>query len=222
MLAQYEIPVAYSMVALALQSAKLGPQPFQEFMCYWTAFNNIYTTIAEQNGQFARLRTKKDGTINTRENGSVFIPEVDMALNEREEIGLAYNKFSADLKYELITHPNTDFFVHRTPKWHGREIKVDGNGQTLNGVINIRYTVDEKNPVWSPVDFGAYERYIHGKPEPDDTNLLARQLLFLIYTVRNNTFHGGKRANDANAHEVIQKALPLLKIIVEFFMSKAG
>jgi hypothetical protein len=37
--------------------------------------------------------------------------------------------------------------------------------------------------------------------------------------VRNNTFHGGKRADDANDHQVIKMALPLLKIIVEYFLS---
>lgn len=222
MLAQYEIPVAYSMVALAQQSAKLAPQPFQEFMCYWTAFNNIYTTIAERKGYFARLRTQKDGAIRTRENGSVLIPEVEMALKERDEIDLAYNEFSETLKKKLISHASTKFFVERTPKWHGFEIEFDENKQKLNGVINVRYTIDDKHPVWSPIDFGAYERYIQDKATPDDINLLSRQLIFLVYTVRNNTFHGGKRADDANDREVIEKALPLLKMIVESFMSRAG
>ncbi len=222
MLAQYEIPVAYSMVELAQQVAKLAPQPFQEYMCYWPAFNNIYTTLAERKGNFAHLRIQKDGTIRIRKNGSVLIPEVEMALRERDEIDLAYTEFSETLKHNLITHPTTKFFVERIPKWHGVEIKFDENGQRLNGVINVKYTPDNKHPVWSPIDFGAYEQYIQNKATPDDVNLLARQLLFLTYTVRNNTFHGGKRADDANDRQVIEMALPLLKMIVESFMSKAG
>ena len=94
MLTQYEIPAAYSMVALAELTAKITPQPFPEFMCYWTAFNNIYTTIAERKGYFARLRTQRDGTIRVRQNGNVLIPEVEMALGERNEIGLVYNEFN--------------------------------------------------------------------------------------------------------------------------------
>jgi len=41
MLAIYEIPNAYSKVALANQISTISPQPFPEFMCYWTAFNSI-------------------------------------------------------------------------------------------------------------------------------------------------------------------------------------
>ncbi len=219
MLEPYEIPVAYSMVALAQQSAKIAPQPFQEFMCYWTAFNNIYTKIAEHKGHFARLRTRSDGTIVDRKNGGVRIPEVEMTLKERDEIGLAFNEFNEALKKKLIGHPSTKFFVKRTPRWHGRKIEFDENKQKLNGVINVKYTVDHEHPVWSPVDFGAYERYCQGGATAEDINLLSRQLTFLIYTVRNNTFHGGKRADDADDTEVVEMALPLLKTIVEFFMS---
>jgi hypothetical protein len=218
MLAQYEIPVAYSMVALAQKSAQLEPQPFQEILCYWSAFNNIYTTIAERKGYFARFRTQKDGTIRARVNGSVLIPEVEISLRVRDEIDLAYAEFSETLKHTLIAHPNTKFFVERVPIWRGLEIEFDGNGQRLNGVINVRYTIDDKHPVWSPIDIGAYERFTHGNASADDINLLARQLLFLVYTVRNNTFHGGKRADDTNDRQVIENALPLLRMIVEFFM----
>jgi hypothetical protein len=218
MLSSYDIPVAYSMVELARQSEKITQQPFTEFMCYWTAFNNIYTTIAEQKGFFARLRTQRDGTIRVRENGSVFIPEVEFALKTRDEIVLAFNGFSESLKNELILHPNTEFFVYRTPSWHSRKIEIDENGQRLNGVINIRYTIDEKHPVWSPIDIEAYERYTKQKPEPIYRDLLAKQILFLIYTIRNNTFHGGKRADDANDIGVVNKALPLLKLVVESYM----
>ena len=131
MLREHEIPVAYSMVALAQESAKNSPQPFQEFMCYWTAFNNIYVTIAEHNGNFARLRTQRDGTIRRRENGGVFIPEVEMPLREREEIDLAFAEFGDKLKQDLISHSSTKFFVERIPKWQGFEIEFDENKQRL-------------------------------------------------------------------------------------------
>lgn len=222
MLAQYEIQIAYSMVELAQQAAKFAPQPFQEYMCYWSAFNNIYTTLAERKGNFAHLHIQKDGSIHMRKNGSVLIPEVKLALSERDEIELAFTEFSESLKHKIITHQNTVFFVERVPKWHGVEIKFDEIGQRLNGVINVKYTPDNKHPVWSPIDFVAYEQYIQNKASLDEINLLARQLLSLTYTVRNNTFHGGKRADDANDRQVVEMALPLLKMVVESFMSKAG
>lgn len=214
MLAQYEIQVAYSMVELA----RLSPQPFQEFMCYWTAFNNIYTTLAEQKGFGARLKTQADGAIKTRVNGSVQIPEAEQALSERKEIELAFDEFDESLKHNLLSHQNFVFFVSRIPMWRGRRIEFDSSGQRLNGVINVKYTVNDKYPVWSPIDCQAHERYINGHPEKDDLNLLTKQLLFVLYIVRNNTFHGGKRADDSNDREVIEKALPLLKMIVEHFI----
>ena len=222
MFAQHEIPVAYSMVALAHQATQITPEPFQELLCYWTAFNNIYTTITENRGHVARFQKLSDGTIRTIRNGSVLIPVVRMKLKERDEIDLAFEVFSVDLKRSLILHRNTKFFVYRHPKWHGREIEFDESGQKLNGVINIRYTINEKHPVWSPIDVPAYERYIRHQSEEDDEDLLARQILFLIYTVRNNTFHGGKQANDANDLEVVEKTLPLLKMVVEYFMQQAS
>jgi hypothetical protein len=222
MLSRYEVPVAYSMIMLAHQSSKFEPQPFQEFMCYWTAFNNIYTTLAEQKGHGARLRKHKDGSIRTRPNGSLQIPEVEKIITEREEIASAFDEFSNTLKHGLITHPNTEFFINRIPKWHGHRIKTDATGQRLNGVMNLRYTVSAQHSVWSPIDIQAYERFMQGKHDQGDTDLLAKQILFMLYTVRNNTFHGGKRADDANDHEVVEKALPLLSMIVGHFIHTAS
>lgn len=50
MFADYEIPVAHSMVKLAAELRGYSAHPLQEFMCYWAAFNNIYVMIAEQQG----------------------------------------------------------------------------------------------------------------------------------------------------------------------------
>ncbi len=218
MLAQYEIPVAYSMVELAQKTAELVNQPFQEYMCYWPAFNNIYSTIAERKGNFSRLLIQKDKTIRLRKNGGVFIPEVVVEFRERDEINLAFAEFGDSLKHNLIAHPNTKFFVERVPKWHGHEIEFDEIGQRVNGVINVKHTPDFKHPVWSPIDIGTYEKFVQKQTTSDDIDLLARQLLFLTYTIRNNTFHGGKRADDANDLQVIEMALPLLKMIVKSFM----
>lgn len=48
---------------------------------------------------------------------------------------------------------------------------------------------------------------------------LARQILDVLYTIRNNAFHGGKRADDANDAEVLEKALPLLMMVVDSFLA---
>ena len=220
MFEKHEIPVAYSMIALAKQLETSSTSILQIFCCYWIAFNNIYSTLAERGGFSVRFRTK-NGAISTKKNGGVYIPLVDKIVTEKQEIEQAYDKLHESLKIKLIKHSNTRFFVERIPQWNDEPIKFDAQGQKLNGVINVGYTSDKNNPVWSPLDLDAYNRIDGPAATPDDVNLLAYQLLFLLYTVRNNTFHGGKRADDANDCEVLEHALPLLKMIVDSFMIPA-
>jgi hypothetical protein len=64
--ASHQVPIAHSMVALAGSPSTFAFRPFQDFICYWTAFNNIYVTVAELKGRRARLKHLKDGTVRTR------------------------------------------------------------------------------------------------------------------------------------------------------------
>jgi hypothetical protein len=58
MLDDHEVPVASSMIAMA-ESLRTGVgHPVQAFMCYWTAFNNIYVTLAEQAGKIGSAGTR--------------------------------------------------------------------------------------------------------------------------------------------------------------------
>ncbi len=219
-LASHEVPVAYSMRALTRDAGRSVFQPFQDFVCYWTAFNNIYVTVADKRGQRASLRRSKDGTLRTRLVAHVCIPQV-APIRERDQIDLAFYELSADLKQKLVEHASTRFFAHRTPRWRGCEIEFDASGQRLNGVINVGYTVDASHPVWSPIDTGQYESYLQGKKDVKVRDALAKQVLDLLYTVRNNAFHGGKRADDANDREVVERALPLLALVVDAFLQSS-
>ena len=51
----------------------------------------------------------------------------------------------------------------------------------------------------------------------EDIDLLAKQIVGMLYTIRNNLFHGGKRADDAQDQEILKNAIPLLAIVVRFF-----
>jgi len=217
MLAEYKVPVAYSMVALAESLQEV----LQAFMCYWVAFNNIYATIATRQGCGSTLIRGRDGSIQTRQNGSVFIPKVRRC-RERDALEKVFDTFSEVLKHEIIVHPSTAFFVRRIPVWRRQPIKFDRHAQRVNGVINVGDTVTPDYPIWSPIDIPAYERYISGEPNEGDRDLLAKQILFLLYTIRNNTFHGGKQPDDAIDSEVLAKALPLLKYIVHSFLQDTG
>ena len=138
-------------------------------------------------------------------------------LNRKQ--GLAFDRFPVDLKVSLVEHPSTRFFVYRTPLWRGHPVQNDGQGQRLNGVLNVGHTIDADHPVWTPINTQAFELYQSGSITPAGLDELARQVMEVVYTVRNNTFHGGKRADDANDREVLEKALPLLAMIVGVFVS---
>lgn len=216
-LAHYEVPVAYSMLALASYPERSGFLPLQDFVCYWTAFNNIYVTVAEKKGQRASLKRSADGELETRPAGSVRIPKI-VPIREIDQINLVFSEFSDELKQKLVEHPSTAFFVYRIPRGQNQEIEFDALGQRLNGVINVGHTVDTDYPVWSPIDVARYESYARGDRDPEVRDSLARQILYLLYTVRNNAFHGGKRADDADDQQVVGQALHLLTLMVEAFL----
>jgi hypothetical protein len=216
---QYEVPVAYSMIALAKRVLLEHLQPFQNFICYWTAFNNIYVTIADKKGQRVKQRLKQGKPV-TRSFGGVRIPEVDVE-PETKQIRMAVDEFDNRLKHNMIVHPNTRFFVERIPRWRDNKIEYDSSGQRLNGVINVGRTIDEKHPIWSPIDTKLYEHYLQHTNDATARDSLCEQIVSILYTIRNNTVHGGKRGDDGDDQEVLERAFPLLKMIVEHFIHEA-
>ena len=134
------------------------------------------------------------------------------------QIDLLIQEFEAKLKKDLITHENTKYFVYRTPKWGSHDITIDGWGQRVNGVIKVGYTVNKDYPIWSPISTLVYENYINGNSTQSDENVLVKQIVELLYSVRNNLFHAGKRFDDAKDVEVVKKAIPLLKMIISNFI----
>jgi len=135
--------------------------------------------------------------------------------SERELISEAINQLETKTKNTLITHENIDFFVNRIPK--GAPGNHDAAGQLINGVLNITRTMSPDMPVWSPINKQKYEKYL--KEDLSDQNELAEQIIFMLYTIRNNLVHGSKDQNEANDVEVVEMALPLLEVVVGSFIS---
>jgi hypothetical protein len=215
----FETKVAYSMLRSAknIKSSQKEYDPFEKYSYLWIAFNNIYQVVSDYNGKAARLRYLPDGKVETKHEGKFLIPKVDL-VSEREQIDNAVDEFSDELREQLIKHESTKFFVYRTPKWRGNPIEKDVRGQKLNGVLVVARTVSSDNPVWSPIDTEIYERYIGGKEvSKDEISALTKQIVNVLYSVRNNLFHGGKRGDDSNDVEVSDKAIPLLLLIVSAF-----
>lgn len=217
-LADYQAPVAHSMIKLLQNIVLKQFEPFNKFIFYWTAFNNIYVTVAEMNGKKASL-DYDNGVPKTRSIGGLKISKVK-TVQEKDQLMHIFSDFPKELKINLIMHESTKYFVYRTPSWNSKKIVRDAFGQKLNGVINVGYTVDSNYPVWSPINTDLYERYV-SKHNDTSMNLLAEQILWVLYTIRNNTFHGGKRFDDANDRYVVSKAVPLLEMIVMNYVDVA-
>lgn len=217
--AEPEIPVAYSMVRAArrLRKRRDGFHPFERYTYYWMAFNNIYTVIAYSGGRHPTYKKDDSGQVETETcDHCLGIPKVKR-VGEQEQIDLAIDEFDSELKRNIIHHDKLLFFLHRTPQWHGVRIE-EFQGRRLNGVINVNYTTDKDYPVWSPIDVERYNTYIQNPRDIESEKLLTKQIIKLLYTVRNNMLHGGKIHDDANDMEVVGNATPILATIVGAFI----
>jgi hypothetical protein len=215
---RHELPIAYSMIAAAdrVRPRRDGRHPFDKFFLLWTAFKNIYTTIAHRQGFSIDLIYEDDGSIATYTNGNVKIPKVK-TVSEREHIHLALGEFDEPLKNNLIMHPGTKFFSERIPSWDGTKIEQDAFGQRVNGVINVSYTSRSDYPVWSPIDIPIYESYLTKPEDEEERDFLTRQIVELLYTVSQNLMYMGRSFSDAHDISVPENALPLLEMIVAAF-----
>lgn len=204
-----EVPVAISMIELA----EMAQHPFQQYFSLWAAFNTIYTLVAERQGVKVEEVLEEDGRPKTIMLWDYTFPRVRVP-GERDQINEAITQLSDRTKDVIILHASTHFFVERVPR--DVDGQFDSRGQRINGVLNISRTVSPELPVWSPINPDAYEQYLSGDFSQRD--LLAEQIVFMLYTIRNNLVHGGKRMDDANDEQVVKMALPILEIVVKSFI----
>ena len=213
-----EIPIAYAMIAAAkrVRPRRDGGHPYQQYFFLWSAFVSIYEALAEGQGLKPQLKRNEDGSIITREAGNVNIPQVEL-IDEHEQIMLAASAFSPELRHNLITHESIHFFAHRIPYWQGKPLERDAWGQKLNGVINVKYTLDRQYPVWSPIDLQSYQDCIQNPEQSNSRDFLVGQIVDLLHTVRKNLVTIADKFDDSNDIAVVTHALPLLELIVASF-----
>jgi hypothetical protein len=191
--------------------------PRQGYICYWMAFNVIYTALAAASGLRPEFSLRRNGTRVTRRVGAVKVTQVHPP-SESAQINAAFGHLSADLKHQLIVHEDTPFFVYRKPTWRGTALETDTFRQRLNGVINVGHTIDPRYPVWSPIDVKLYRQYTNKGPDDATRDILARQVLDVLCTVRGNLLYGGEPADAESSAQVVGKALPLLAKVVFYFL----
>lgn len=204
-----EIPIAISMIGLAQQAN----HPFQSYFVYWAAFNNIYVVIGNREGLTVCLDLDNNNPKLDHRWGYTF-PKV-IVPKEYQKISKAIEKIDNSTKDMLIMHDSISFFIDRIPR--GVDTNHDSRGQLINGVLNLTRTANSGFPVWSPINKSAYQNYLSGDLSVQDT--LTEQIIFMLYTIRNNLVHGSKDMSDANDIQVVEKAIPLLEIVVRSFIS---
>jgi hypothetical protein len=64
-----------------------------------------------------------------------------------------------------------------------------------------------------------YYAYLGGERTSEGTDKLGKEILTLLYTIGKNRLHGEKRADDASTRDVVEDGLPLLKEVVNSFVS---
>lgn len=197
------------------------------YLATWIAFNAVYVT--EYNRPYAQ-RVKSGPKYSPQPNEyGLRLVRLQRSPSERDMIRHAIKKLPTDFKRELINLPSPTkkgdtclgFFARRTPIWQDQEIVQDALGQLVNGVINVRKTISREEPYWSPVDQQALEHFVTEAAEgkvPNVPDILTKQVGDILYTVRNNLFHGCKGSDDAYDDKVLQNALQLLQAIVNFYI----
>lgn len=204
-----EIPIAMSMIELV----DISLHSFQKYSSLWTAFNNIYVLLSKRRGLRVIPSLSRDGQYRFGNYWKYYFPKVNTP-SETEQIEAAIQFFNPDIRDKLIRHRNISFFIGRTPT--GVREKYDHRGQEINGVLNLTRSIIPELLVWSPIDRIAYHDYLNGNANVQQ--LLVEQIVFMLYTIRNNLVHGGKNPSDANDNQVIEMALPLLREIVNYFI----
>jgi hypothetical protein len=211
------------MAELGRQTAQHLTQRASAYLCYWSAFTNIYAVLAAQQGARPHFGLRENGTLRTRRVGALKMAEVDPP-SESELLDKACAGLDATLKHKLITHASARFFVQRTPVWQGKTIAVDKARQRLNGVLDMRCTFDARYPVWRPIDAALYARYVRaaemGAADEQARDVLVRQILDVLHTVAHNLLYSNKPTGDENAPLVIDHALALLSDLVEGWLAQ--
>ncbi len=191
-------------------------------VCYGLSFDSILAALSAQAGLRPDFQMHSNGTLQTHKVGKIKIAEIKMPARQ-DQIALAGQHMPAEVAHRLVAHPETAFFVNRTPTWLGNPLPNDQWGQRLNGVLDIESTADPRYPVWTPIQADVYRQYLSpsGAPGKQDAKTrpaarlaLCRQILTLLDTARRNLIADRPQgAGEVNA-SVIERTLPLWDLVI--------
>jgi hypothetical protein len=196
-----EAPLAHNKIDAIDTTPNPPDSPFTHFTHCWMAFNDIYGIVTHQ----------------TLAN----LPNASRQLrSERSQLDRVRPLFTQQLKDDILGDSAFCFFLNRTPQWNGQPVPADANGVTPNGVINLNESRYSANIVIAQIDRPRYRGWTATPQAGADCEALIDQIFKVLYTVRCNTFHGGKDTTDDNAIEVVNNAYVLVRKIVDSFLTR--
>ncbi len=198
-----DAPVAHSMVDHLDHRTRRPTTPFPRYACCWMAFNSIYFVAYRDHLQQGNPRPRNK--------------PVNELPSEAEHLQFIATRFTPRLTRRLLKLKAFQFFLNRRPRWHHGDVP-DINGVQPNGVTNIGKSIYSAQPVLAQLDRAMVARIDTPAQLPADQDALAAQIVFMLFTVRNNMFHGGKELLDPNANTVLRNAYMLLRRIVDSFL----
>ncbi|HEY4312833.1 MAG TPA: hypothetical protein VGN12_25510 [Pirellulales bacterium] len=199
-----EAPVAFSMVDHLDHPTQQPTCVFARYACCWMAFNNIY---------FVALR----GKLATNPKYCQDRKPHEMP-SEKCHLTFIASQIVPGVLQQVIESPSFEFFLTRRPtSLHGNV--PDIQGVPPNGVTNIARSIYANVPKVSGLDRTIAGRVGTKNQLATDEGAVAAELVMMLYTIRNNMFHGGKEFDDPNANEVLREAYVILRNIVDSFLA---
>lgn len=218
LLYEYEVPVAVSMRQYAHDVA----EPMPKYALLWAAFNACYTTLyTSDTGRRRHIRRDESGRVTRDINGDVEVPRVSGGPSEGDQLRHLARQVPVNVLSALMDRIPADdprSFLNRTPLLDMSTVETDADGYRLNGVINVGSSVSREYPVWAPLSLTWHERFRNGDRTTEIVEGLSRQVIWILYTVRNNLVHGGKRAHAENDVNVVEQAIPLLEVLLDWLL----
>jgi hypothetical protein len=196
---------------------------YERFIDVWIAFNQLYNYHCYDMHSDCQLKQKIADDLMPRGLGSD--PPTDSLCCGRGRNGngqpaewgrlVCVVRFISDEDRErILDAEQVDYFLNRKAY---SPSKSDWNAKSC-GVLNIHRTITRSpdNPRYTIGFINTLTQY---RESGTNTPQAIQQLAYLLYTIRCNLMHGSKSYASENSQEVVAKALPLLRGIVDSLLT---
>lgn len=191
--------------------------PYGRFIYLWIAFNQLYNFHCYDMHPNCSLERQLAMDLKPRAIGSPRDTSVTNCpfkqggnktdVQEWTRIVCVARYLPVRVQQELLDSEEARYFATRaaysivTGEWDASEC----------GVLDVHRTRNNSNPFYTLGFVDAWKQYRSGDADPSNA---VQHLARLLYTIRCNLVHGGKRYRQENNIKVVSQAIPLVEGIV--------